>query len=285
MNVHVSRRDPITEKNARERAAAVLDPGTFRELIDPFHRLVSPHLEPQGIAPQSDDGVVVARGTIDDVSAVVVALDGRFQGGGIGEVGGAKIAGALELALRDATAGKGIRPVLILETGGIRLQEANLGLLAIAEIHAAIAALRRRVPVVGVVPGMVGCFGGMGIAAGLCSDLIMTPQGRLGLNGPEVIEQEAGVTELDARDRAHIWRTIGGKTRTAVGLADVLVPDDVGEIRDAVRRVFQRGVRPDPQCRSAEADIALSLLAAVDPNQPIDEVGVQNLFAAPENGN
>ena len=45
----------------------------------------------------------------------------------------------------------------------------------------------------------------MGIAAGLCSDLVMTPEGRLGLNGPEVIEQEAGVDELDATDRAVIW--------------------------------------------------------------------------------
>ena len=44
--------------------------------------------------------------------------------------------------MRDAESGRPVRPVLLLETGGIRLQEANLGLLAIAEIHAAIVALR-----------------------------------------------------------------------------------------------------------------------------------------------
>ena len=139
----------FTELSARERAAALLDPGTFRELIGPFERLEVPHLEPQGVVPACDDGVV-ARGELDGKEAVVLAIEGLFQGGGIGEVSGAKIAGALELALRDAESGRPVRPVLLLETGGIRLQEANLGLLAIAEIHAAIVALRSYVPVVGV---------------------------------------------------------------------------------------------------------------------------------------
>src|SRR3712207_9003380 len=44
-----------------------------------------------------------------------------FQGGGIGDVSGAKIAGALELALLDAERGRPVRPVLLVETGGIRL--------------------------------------------------------------------------------------------------------------------------------------------------------------------
>nr|GFD57530.1 hypothetical protein SOVF_207830 [Tanacetum cinerariifolium] len=85
--------------------------------------------------------------------------------------------------------------------GGVRLQEANLGLAAIAEIHAAIVDLRRYQPVIGVVAGSVGCFGGMSIAAGLCSYLVVTQEARLGLNGPQVIEQEAGIEEYDSRDR------------------------------------------------------------------------------------
>jgi malonate decarboxylase beta subunit len=264
------RRNAVTELTARERAAAVLDEGTFRELVDPFDLLTSPHLPLQGITPQSDDGAIVARGRIDGEPAVVLAVDGDFQGGGIGEVNGAKIAGALELALADAEAGRPVRPVLLLETGGIRLQEANLGLLAIAEIHAAIAALRRHVPVVGVITGKIGCYGGMGIAAGLCSDLIMTTEGRLALNGPEVVEQEAGVAELDASDRAGIWRYSGGRQRVATGLADVLVADDTTAVRDAVRAVFRRGPKPDAACRSAQVDLFTARLAAIDPDQPLD---------------
>ncbi|MFJ2112614.1 MULTISPECIES: biotin-independent malonate decarboxylase subunit beta [unclassified Streptomyces] len=255
--------DAFTELSARERAHAVLDRGTFRELLGPFDRLESPHLAPQGIVPQSDDGAVVARGTISGERAVVVAVDGRFQGGGIGEVNGAKLAAGLELAAQDWENGAPIRPVLLLETGGIRLQEANLGLLAIADLHAAIVRLRQYTPVVGVVAGMVGCFGGMGIAAGLCTDLVMTRQGRLGLNGPEVIEQEAGVEELDSRDRAMVWSVIGGEQRTAARLADLLVDDDTAAVRDAVRLAFEPGRAGPP--RSARVDEALALLDSLDP--------------------
>ncbi len=66
-------------------------------------------------------------------------------------------------------------------------------------MQAAIVALRRHVPVVGVIAGMVGCFGGMSLAAALCSYLVVTKQGRLGMNGPEVIEQEAGIDGTGCR--------------------------------------------------------------------------------------
>jgi len=160
----------FTELGARERARALLDAGSFRELLDPFARLMSPWLPKQGIVPQADDGVVVAKGLIDGQPAVVIAIEGAFQGGSLGEVGGAKIAGALELAAEDNRQGTPTRAVLLLETGGVRLQEANLGLAAIAEIQAAIVGLRELQPVIGLVAGPVGCFGGMSIAAGLCSD-------------------------------------------------------------------------------------------------------------------
>ena len=88
-------RTRLTELSARDRARALLDAGTFRELLGPVERLESPHLAPQGIVPQSDDGVVVARGALGGEPAVVLAIEGQFQGGGIGEVSGAKIAGSL----------------------------------------------------------------------------------------------------------------------------------------------------------------------------------------------
>jgi malonate decarboxylase beta subunit len=246
-------------------------------LIGPFERLESPHLEPQGIVPACDDGVVVARGDIDGEGAVVLAVEGLFQGGGIGEVSGAKIAGALELALRDAESGRPVCPVLLLETGGIRLQEANLGLLAIAEIHAAIVALRSYVPVIGVIAGMVGCFGGMAIAAGLCSHVVMTREGRLGLNGPQVIEQEAGVAELDSEDRRLVWETIGGEQRVATGMADALVEDDVEAIARAVRAAFEAGASMEH--RSAQVGGYEARLAGIDASEPLDGPTLRALWA------
>jgi malonate decarboxylase beta subunit len=258
-------RESYIELTARERARAMLDPGTFRELLGPFERLKSPWLPLQGIVAQSDDGVVIARGELNGRAAVVASIEGLYQGGSIGEVSGAKLAGALELALRDCERGRPVRPVLLLETGGVRLQEANLGLAAIADIHAAIVALRRHVPVVAVVAGIVGCFGGMSLAAALCSRLIVTRQARLGMNGPEVIEQEAGIAELDASDRALIWSLMGGEQRYATGFADVLVEDDVEAIAAQVRAGFEIAAPPP---RSEQVGRLAARLAAIDAQHP-----------------
>jgi malonate decarboxylase beta subunit len=261
--------DSFIERSARERARALLDDGTFRELLGPFDRIESPWLPLQGIVCQADDGAVIARGTIGGEPAVVAAIESAFQGGSIGEVSGSKIAAALELALRDCERGKIVRPVVLFETGGVSLQEANLGLAVIAEMQAAIVALRRHVPVVGVIAGMVGCFGGMSLAAGLCSSLIATKQGRLGMNGPEVIEQEAGIEELDASDRRRIWQMIGGEQRAATGLADTLVDDDSDAVRAAIRAAFARGV--PAAHRTEQVDAYLTKLGATDPSNVTPE--------------
>src|SRR5690242_14362240 len=92
-------RKSFIELNARERAQALLDEGSYRELLGPFERLESPWLLPQGVVPQADDGLIVARGQIGGTNSVILAIEGQFQGGGIGEVSGAKIAAALDLAL------------------------------------------------------------------------------------------------------------------------------------------------------------------------------------------
>ncbi len=253
----------FVELTARERVAALLDAGTYRELLGPFERLHSPWLEMQNIVLQEDDGVVVARGSIGGEPAVIAGIESAFAGGGIGEVGGQKIACALDLARMDAERGTPVRPVLLLETGGVRLQEANLGLGVIAEIHASIMALRRLVPVVALIAGTVGCFGGMSLAAALCSYIIMTQAGRLGMNGPEVIEQEAGIAELDAADKELIWSLIGGEARHAVGLVDSLVLDDVDAIAAAVRDAFGRGI--PKRHRSEQIDLFAGRIAALDP--------------------
>ena len=231
--------ESFAERSARDRARALLDPQTFRELLGPFERITSPYLEAQGIVPQSDDGTVVARGTIGGVRACVVATDGRFLGGSIGEIGGAKIAGALELARRDAQRGTPTRLVLALDTGGIRLQEANLAILAVSEICDGIVALRELMPAVAVIAGRVGVYGGLSLSTALCSQIIVSEGARVGLNGPDVVETESGLDEMDSSDRPLIWRVTGGQLRFRQGFATELVNDDVAAIRAAVERAFE----------------------------------------------
>ncbi|MER2107255.1 MAG: biotin-independent malonate decarboxylase subunit beta [Solibacillus sp.] len=216
----------LVESFARDRARILLDEGSAKELLGPFDQFESPHLEAQNIVPQSDDGMVIMQGTIKGRKVLIISIEGSFQGGGIGEISGAKFAGALEKALESCQNGEFVYPVIIYDTGGVRLQEANYGLLSIAEISSVIVALKQYVPVIGIIPGKIGSFGGMSLTAGLCSRLIMTREGRLGMNGPEVVEQEAGVKELNAKQKPLIWQMIGGHARKTADLVDLVVEDD-----------------------------------------------------------
>lgn len=250
-------RHSFVELDAAARCAALLDDESLRILLGPFDRVESPWLEPQAVTPQSDDGVVIARGTLNTAPVVIAAIEQKFQGGAIGEVSGAKITEALRHAAAEA-----IPAILLLETGGVRLQEANLGLNAVAEICSAMLDLRPSAPVIGVVAGTVGCFGGMGIIAGLCSRLIVTPQARIGLNGPAVIEQEYGIEEFDSGDHTLIWAVDGGQARHTAGLAEDLVADDVDLIRAAVHEALRPQTGPH---RSERLDDLVARIEAASP--------------------
>ena len=261
-------RQSFVELDARARAQSLMDADSWRELIGPFDRIESPWLPMQDIPPESDDGCIVLKGAIAGKPAVVIALEGKFQGGSMGEVSGAKMTAALDLAAKDSQNGKTTTAVLLLETGGVRLQEANLGLGVIAEVMASMLALREHAPVITVIAGTVGCFGGMAIAAALSSYILMTREARLGLNGPEVIEQESGIEEFDSSDRALIWAINGGEQRVGMGVADELVLDDAPTIAAALRRCLTTGL---PQVhRSQQVQFYRECVAALDTLQQID---------------
>ena len=269
---YVSRHSFI-ELNGRARAQSLMDPGSWRELVDAFELIESPWLPAQGIAPQSDDGCIVLKGTIAGKPAVVIALEGKFQAGSMGEVSGAKMTAALDLATRDSQNGKKTAAVLLLETGGVRLQEANLGLAAIAEVIASVLFLREHAPIITVIAGTVGCFGGMSLVAGLSSYVVMTQEARLGLNGPEVIEQESGIEEFDSSDRTLIWAINGGQQRVGMGVADELVTDDVEKIAAAVQRFVKAGL-PNVH-RSQQVELYRQRIAALDVSRQIDPLSLR----------
>ena len=261
-------RRSFIELEARARAWSLLDAGTGRELAGPYERIESPWLPAQGVAPQSDDGCVVLKGTIAAQPVVIVALEGKFQAGSMGEVSGAKMTAALDLAARDSVNGTKTSAVLLLETGGVRLQEANLGLAAIAEVIASVLVLRQYAPVISVIAGTVGCYGGMGLVAGVSSYVVMTREARLGLNGAEVIEQESGIDEMDSSDRALIWAINGGEQRVGMGVADELVDDDAQNIAASVRRYVEAGL-PHVH-RSDQVDHYRKRIAEFDVSEQFD---------------
>ena len=166
------------EALARQRAYGLVNQGTFHELIGPNDEMCSPYLSILGEAVAFDDGVVTGVGKIGDRPVFVVSQEGRFIGGAVGEVGGAKIAGVFGLALKLYDKIRAKYPedyekrapavVYSFDTGGVRLHEANAGLLAHAEIMELIQKCRGKVPVIAIVGSRVGCFGGMGFVSLSC---------------------------------------------------------------------------------------------------------------------
>lgn len=218
------------EANARQRMHALLDQDSFTEFLPPSKRIVSPHLAQLDTPVSFDDGVVIGSGTLHDHRVFAAAQEGGFMGGAVGEVHGAKLVGLLKRAVVE----KVDAVILMLETGGVRLHEANAGLIAVSEVMRAVLDVRAaNIPVIVLIGGGNGCFGGMGIVACCANKILMSEEARLAMSGPEVIETTHGVEEFDSRDRALVWRTTGGKHRYLLGDCDAVLPDDTAAFRRA----------------------------------------------------
>lgn len=219
------------EKTARNRIASIVDQSSFREILKPGSIPVSPNLASLDIVGSFDDGVIIGQATIQDEPIYIIAQEGKFMGGAVGEIHGAKIVGTLLKAIEE----KPKAVVFFVDSGGVRLHEANAGLITISEIMRAMLKVRDAgIPIITVIGGTNGAFGGMGICACLSTHVIMTEEGRLALSGPEVIETIKGVEEFDSKDRALVWRVTGGKTRYLLDHVDFLVEDDVDDIKQGI---------------------------------------------------
>ena len=218
------------ESSARERVQRLFDAGSFTEFLPPSARVISPHLGQLDAPVAFDDGVVIGRALLDGEVVFAAAQEGGFMGGAVGEVHGAKLVGLLRRAIFEQIGAV----VLLLETGGVRLHEANAGLIAVSEVMRAVLDARAAgVAVITLAGGANGVFGGMGIVARCTNAIVMSEEGRLAMSGPEVIETASGVEEFDSQDRALVWRTTGGKHRYLLGDCQAIVADSVAAFRQA----------------------------------------------------
>lgn len=216
------------EASARQRINNILDKSTFKEILPPQEKRISPHLDMFKIPVAFDDGVAIGEGKIDGKPVSILAQEGKFMGGAFGEVHSSKIIGLLKRSLKT----KPTAVICLWDSGGVRLQEANAGEIGVTEIIRAIFDLRaEKIPVIGVVGGSCGCFGGAGIISACCDVLIASEEGRIGVSGPEVIETTMGVDAFDSRDRALVWRTTGAKNRYIFGFVKTLVENNPNAFR------------------------------------------------------
>jgi malonate decarboxylase beta subunit len=228
-----------SEANARNLISSFLDKDTFEEILDPRHHMVSPHLEMIGKPVEFDDGVVIGTGKLNKHSVYFAAQQGAFAGGTIGEIHGAKLVGLFRKAIIERPAAV----IVAFDSGGVRLDEANIGLLAASEFSRAVLDARSAgINCIAMIGGSVGCYGGAALATKCFDYVIMNEKGRLGISGPVVIETNKGVEEFDSQDKSLVWRTFGGKNRYILDDADIFADDTIDSFRKAVLKIINKPI-------------------------------------------
>ncbi len=165
---------------------------------------------------------------------LAAAQDARFLGGSVGANHGAALRRLFERAIRE-------RPdvvVLLVDSGGVRLHEANAAELELARALRALFDVRRAgIPTLAIVTGAA--FGGASVVAAACAHLCFLPAARFGLSGPGVIETARGKTELDADDPVAVAALFGAAARVAAGVG-TMVDGEAVALRSAIGNAAER---------------------------------------------
>ena len=181
---------------ARERVAQLLDAASFVELD----------------VLNAEAGVVTGYGLIDGSPVYVYAQDFTVKGGSVGMAHAKKVLKVMDLAEKT-----GAPLVAILDTAGARLDEGIDAMNAYALMAGRVSALSGVVPQVALVLGQ--CGGIASAIAGMSDFVVMSKNGSLFVNGPQVVSV-AAKKELTLKD-------IGGaKASVKSGLAQLTADSD-----------------------------------------------------------
>ncbi|MED7787629.1 biotin-independent malonate decarboxylase subunit beta [Francisella sp. 19X1-34] len=227
------------ELDARSRIASLFE--DFEE-FNCKNGCYSHHLDDLGITGQHDDGIVLGRANFKNKNVFVAAQQKDFIGGAVGEMHGAKLNALFKKAVKESVEAV----ILLIDSGGVRLHEANAGEIAISEIIRSILAARRNgVKTIGVICGKNGAYGGMGIIAATLDCRIVSEVSRMGVSGAEVIQAVKGIEAFDANDRALVWRVYGGKTRYLNSEVELFADNNIATIKMRISEALQKEARLD----------------------------------------
>lgn len=160
-------------RNPNHRLAAFLDDGSL-ELI----------------TPDDDSGMLAATGTVGGQPVVVFASDATIMGGAMGVAGCKVVVAAYERALAD-----GLPVVGLWHSGGARLPEGVVSLHAVGEVFAIMTRASGTIPQISVVIGAAA--GGAAYGPALTDIVILAPEGRIFVTGPDVVRSVTG-EDVDA---------------------------------------------------------------------------------------
>ncbi|HEV8559550.1 MAG TPA: carboxyl transferase domain-containing protein [Actinophytocola sp.] len=150
------------------RLAKLLDEGS----VAPLH-------------PSDSSGVYAVRGRIDGTKVIAYCTDATKMGGAMGTEGCRHIVEAIDTAVRERC------PVLgVWHCGGARLAEGVESLDAVGSVFAAMIRASGRVPQISIVVGPAA--GGAAYGPALTDIVIMSPDGRVFVTGPDVVRSVTG---------------------------------------------------------------------------------------------
>ncbi|MCF3937991.1 acyl-CoA carboxylase subunit beta [Gordonia tangerina] len=130
-------------------------------------------------------GVQAAIGTVDGIRTVSYCTDGTVMGGAMGVVGCAHIVNAIDTAIAEQA------PVVgIWHSGGARLAEGVEALHAVGGVFEAMVRASGYIPQISVVVGFAA--GGAAYGPALTDVVIMAPEGRVFVTGPDVVKSVTG---------------------------------------------------------------------------------------------
>lgn len=137
------------------------------------------------ISPVDDRGFISAVGLVDGHDVVAFAADPTVQGGAMGYEGCQAIVTAYDRALADSA------PVVGLwHSGGARLREGVESLDGVGRVFAAMTRASGKIPQISVVLGPAA--GGAAYGPALTDIVILAPEGRIFVTGPEVVRSVTG---------------------------------------------------------------------------------------------
>jgi acetyl-CoA/propionyl-CoA carboxylase carboxyl transferase subunit len=155
-------------RNPNFRLQALLDPGSV-ELI----------------TPDDDSGMLAATGTINGCRVVAFCSDPTVMGGAMGIDGCDVVVRAYERAIQDGV------PILgIWHSGGARLAEGVLSLHGVGRIFHAMTQASGKIPQISIVLGFAA--GGAAYGPALTDVVILAPEGRIFVTGPDVVRSVTG---------------------------------------------------------------------------------------------
>ena len=132
------------------------------------------------ITPDDDSGMLAATGTINGSRVVAFCSDPTVMGGAMGVEGCDVVVRAYERATHDRV------PILgIWHSGGARLAEGVLSLDGVGRIFRAMTQASGKIPQISIVLGFAA--GGAAYGPALTDLVILAPEGRIFVTGPDVV--------------------------------------------------------------------------------------------------